>query len=76
MPRFFFHIVLNGLRLEDEEGIEFCDLANASKEAIEAGRELVAESIFERGEVDHGEFQITDEVGKQLRVIPFPSVPN
>lgn len=74
MPRFFFHIVRNGKRIHDDEGMELHDLTNADEEATQAGREIVSASILAGGEVDRGEFQITDAVGKTLLVVPFPDI--
>jgi hypothetical protein len=74
MPKFFFHVVRNGQRVEDQEGIDLPDLADANEEATQAAREIVSESILTSGAADRGEFHVTDAVGKELLVVPFPSV--
>lgn len=74
MPRYFFH-VRDGERLQrDLEGTDLPSLEVAHEEALEDARFLLAEKI-KRGEVINGQrFEITDEAGEVLDVVPFKAV--
>ncbi|WP_421757479.1 DUF6894 family protein [Croceibacterium ferulae] len=54
----------------DPEGQQFADLDAAREHAIESGRQLVAEGIVAGRDTLAIEYQIRDEEGKLLAVVP------
>jgi hypothetical protein len=71
MPRYFFHIIDGGDRLDDPEGVDLADLDTARAEAILTAREIMAEGI-KRGDYPDGQiFEITNGDGQILLTIPF-----
>jgi hypothetical protein len=71
MTRYFFNIRLADGVLKDTEGQELRSLEEARAEAIETAKELMAESILLGEKIDHRAFEISDESGETLDVIPF-----
>ncbi|AXV15209.1 hypothetical protein CYG48_05520 [Neorhizobium sp. SOG26] len=75
MPqRYFFHIRKHNHLQLDPEGVELPSHTAALEEAVEAARELLAVKV-RNGEVVNGDqFEITDEKGQIIHVLPFRSV--
>jgi len=68
MPRFYLHLRKGENFFRDPEGAEFADLEAARQEALQAARELAAESIKFDQEIE-GRFEITDEQGQSLLIV-------
>ena len=66
MPRFFIHHVEANLRIEDEEGAVFADLAEARREAKCAALEMMADHLRGGSEVGERVLEIWDESGQHL----------
>jgi hypothetical protein len=71
MTRYYFNIRLTEGYIEDTEGQELRSLEDARAEAIATARELMAESILLGQKIDHRAFEISDETGETLDVVPF-----
>jgi hypothetical protein len=71
MTRYYFNIRLANGYIEDTEGQELRSLGEARVEAIETARELMAESILLGQKIEHRAFEISDEAGETLDIIPF-----
>jgi hypothetical protein len=72
MPRYFFHFrTRNGLK-EDYEGDDLADLAAAKETAVISAREIIADGLLGEQAVLSGcSFEVCDEAGKLLFVLPF-----
>jgi uncharacterized protein DUF6894 len=74
MPRYFFNFRdENGLDL-DEEGLEFSDLHAAYLEAFETAKEMWVEAIRALRDPSAQQFEINDERGITLLVVPLLEV--
>jgi hypothetical protein len=74
MPRYFFNFRNeHGLDFDDE-GLEFSDLHAAYLEAFEAAKEMWCEAIREMRNPSAQQFEISDERGTTLLVVPFLEV--
>jgi hypothetical protein len=73
MPRFFFHIRDGDELIEDPDGSVLPDLEAARVEAIEGARAIVAAKVLAGKLIDGQKFEITDESGNTLDLIPFKS---
>ena len=74
MPRFYFHVRNHDHYDEDPEGGDFSSVEMARQEAIQAAREMMAEKVA-HGELLDGQcFEIADESGKIVSLVPFRSV--
>jgi hypothetical protein len=72
MPRFFFDYRGDDGRLQrDAEGIEFASLEAAYKDAIHAARDMHADACGEGKSLADHSFEIRDEFGQTLLVLPF-----
>jgi hypothetical protein len=72
MPRFHMNIRRGDVLLEDWEGQEFPSLSDARTEAVLSARELMAARIAAGKMPDgHTKFEIADESGKTVLVMPF-----
>jgi hypothetical protein len=73
MPRFHMHIRHVGELLEDEEGQEFPSLVEARTEAVMAARDLMAAAVAagKRPKPKHSRFEIADESGRVVLIMPF-----
>jgi hypothetical protein len=75
MPRYFLHARNGGELIPDTEGADLPDLDSAADQCQRIVREVLNEDAF-RGElVANGEFEITDEQGRLVLIIPFLAVP-
>jgi hypothetical protein len=74
MPRYYFNI-RKGDRLEkDPEGEELRSYERAVEEAKKAAKELLAAKVANGEVVDGDRFEIANENGEVLGVVPFRSV--
>lgn len=72
MPQFFFDYRGDQGHLErDEEGVEFASLELAHKDACHAAREMHADACREGKSLADHSFEIRDEAGQTLLVLPF-----
>ncbi|MEA3537370.1 DUF6894 family protein [Rhizobium sp. CC-YZS058] len=69
MPRFYFHVRLHDLVVEDADGLVLPDLAAARAEAIRGARVITAGE--DEGGEDEGCFEISSEDGELLLEVPF-----
>ncbi len=74
MTRFYFDVRRNGRLEEDKEGEELPSKEAAIEEAMAAARELVAEKVRTGDVVDGDAFEIRDEHGEVVHILPFRSV--
>ena len=63
VPRFYLDIVVEGVVVEDPDGVEFPDLDTALVEATLGARELVAHGIMRNEDVSGQSFVIRDGTG-------------
>lgn len=73
MPRFFFHIRDGDELIEDPDGSVLRDLEAARAEAIAGARAVLAAKVLAGQVIDGQKFEITDESGNVLELIPFRS---
>ena len=72
MPRFDMNIRKGDELLEDGEGEEFPSLSEARAEAVRSARELMSARMAAGKLPDgHSRFEIADESGKTVLVMPF-----
>ncbi len=71
MPLFYMHIRECSEFLEDADGLEFPSLAEARAEAMKCARELMSERVFRGKKLNDGTFEIADETGQIVLVLPF-----
>jgi hypothetical protein len=71
MPRYNFNVIAQNESFPDVEGQEVADLIAAYNEAIAAARDILADLVREGKPIDHRRFEITDEAGEVLLVVPF-----
>lgn len=71
MPKFYLHLEQSSGRVEDREGADYSDLAEARVDAIESAREIMSERVSKGEQADHSRFVIMDEAGRTLDVVPF-----
>jgi hypothetical protein len=72
MPRFFFDYRDDQGHLErDDDGIAFPSLEAAYDDALQAAAEMRADACCEGQNVVNQAFEIRDESGRMLLVLPF-----
>jgi hypothetical protein len=71
MAMFYFHIQRGDLLVEDQEGSDLADLAEAREEALEAARDILAEAIRSGNDWAEKAFVITDVQGRRLMTMPM-----
>ena len=76
MPRFFFHIRDSDSFEIDPEGVEFDSVEDAIVDAKAAAREMMAEMLRTGQQLDGQRFEIADERGRVIEILPFRSVLN
>ena len=70
MPRFFFNIV-DGRRVNDEEGQDFPSLEEAKREAVASARSIMREAVW-AGRLPLNEWiEIADASGEILTTVAF-----
>jgi hypothetical protein len=67
MPRYYFHIKRGQVTILDHEGAELIDLAEAEKEAVRRGREIVTRG----GPTHRGTLIVADHNWQPLFELPF-----
>jgi hypothetical protein len=71
MTRYYFHILSGSDRIEDLEGEEFPDPQDAIAEARLSAREMMADDIRKGSVRETRSFEIVDERGEAIAVVPF-----
>jgi hypothetical protein len=71
MPRFFVNVRDGDYLTRDVEGIEVADLEAARVDALAAAREILAEAIKAGRGQDNRQYEITDEAGQVLALVPL-----
>lgn len=74
MPKFFLHQVFPGQRIPDPDGAEFHSLESARIEAVAAAQEIAADALRAGKGLVAIAFEITDDAGSIVAVIPFNDV--
>ncbi len=72
--RFYLHVRSERGYDNDKEGIELASLETAKREAEASAREMVAELVKQQERIDGTRFEIADERGRILAVLPFLDV--
>ena len=72
MPKFFFHIKVQGQPLiRDEEGEEFSSILDAEQEALKSIGERVGHGALDAGGTYSRSIEIADETGKGVNRCPI-----
>jgi hypothetical protein len=71
MPRFFLNIREGDELIVDVEGADFLSIAEATAEAVLSARELMANSILAGRNPGGSRFEIRDESGLIVLIMPF-----
>lgn len=74
MVKFFLHQVFEGHCIRDPDGADFQNLDDARLEAVAAAQEITANSLRAGKGLVTITFEIADEAGNIVAVIPFHSV--
>jgi hypothetical protein len=75
MPRYYLHIRdEEGRLVEDPDGSELPDLEAARAEALTGARAVLAEKVRAGELIGDQRFEITDEAGTVLTIIPMKDV--
>jgi hypothetical protein len=76
MPQFFFdHRDDQGHLERDDDGIAFPNLEAACQDALQAAAEMKADACCDGQNVAGHSFEIRDESGRMLLVLPFTEAP-
>lgn len=76
MPRYFLHLREGDNLLEDPDGHEFRDVESAHDEALAEARDILAEYVRAGKLLIGQQFDITDENGRVLMVVPLGNALN
>lgn len=71
MSRFFFHIRDDEAFEIDLDGLEYPTLGHAVLDAQVAAREMVAEKVLRGERIDHQRFEIANDQGVVVAIVPF-----
>lgn len=71
VPRFFIHVRDGDHLIRDPKGTEASSLDIACAETLAAAREFFASQIIVGAITDRRRFEIVDETGRTVAVIPF-----
>jgi hypothetical protein len=74
MARFFFHLKSGGELIADDEGIDLPGLTEATREALQSARELLAEAIKTARPTVPEAVVVVDETGKPLLELPLVEI--
>jgi len=74
MPRYYFHIKSDKDFIEDPEGVELVGDVEAREEALDAAREILADSVRKGEVVDGHVFDVRDADGTKVFTLPFRDV--
>ena len=72
--RFFFHLRDDDQWIEDPDGTELSDLDAALREARVSARHLLADKLRAGAVLNGQRFEIADEAGRILAVLPLRDV--
>ena len=76
MTRYFFHIRDGDILIEDPDGADFQNVAEARAEAILSARDLLAERLRTGGILDGQTIEITTSDGLVVAVVPLKDAIN
>jgi len=71
MPSFFLHHVVDGVRVEDEEGHDLPDLETAMREAVLGIRAVQGDRLLAGLPLQEGQVEITDLAGRRLASVSY-----
>ncbi len=71
MPHYFLHLREGDVRIEDPDGYDLRDLTAAHEEALAEARDILAEYVRAGKLIDGQHFDIADEDGRVLMVVPL-----
>jgi hypothetical protein len=71
MPIFFLNIATRTTIIEDDEGSELADLAEAHREALKDARGLMSAAILQGRDISHRRMEICSAEGTILLRVPF-----
>ena len=71
MPKFYFHILSNGLTIPDEEGLELQDLLAAQAEAVASARDLAKSADRDGFGKETRSVQIVNAAGMVLDTVRY-----
>jgi hypothetical protein len=71
MARFFLNVREGGELIYDPEGGEYLSIAEATAEAVLSAREIMANSILAGRNPSGGRFEIGDDSGQIVLIMPF-----
>lgn len=74
MSKFFLHQVFASHRIPDPDGCDFKDLQEARVEALAAAQELTCNALRAGRGLVAVDFEIADEAGTIISVLPFQKV--
>jgi hypothetical protein len=74
MARFFFHLKSDGELITDDDGIDLPGLSEATREALQRARELLAEAIKTGNPTLPVALVVADETGQTLLDLPLVEV--
>jgi hypothetical protein len=74
MPIYFFHIRGGEAQAEDKEGTDLPDLEAAMREARESAREIVADNLRAKEDVDSRRIEVADSDGRVLGTVTIRDV--
>jgi hypothetical protein len=66
MPKYYLHLRNGDTVIKDPDGTELVDLHAARREAVAAGREILAERVRTGQVIDRETLEICDEAGNLL----------
>jgi hypothetical protein len=70
MPRFYFHILSDGVTIPDDEGLELLNLLAAQAEAMASARDLALSADRDGFGRESRSVQIVDAAGTVLDSVP------
>jgi hypothetical protein len=71
VARYYFHIRCQGFFLADPTGIDLTDIDVGGEECCEIIRDVLSEERWLTDSVDGRRFEIADESGHTVSVLPF-----
>ena len=70
LPKFYFHILSNGVTVPDEEGMDLPDLLAAQAEALASARDLARSADRDGFGKESRSVQIADAAGAVIDSVP------
>jgi hypothetical protein len=71
MACFYFHIIGDGIRMEDLEGKHLHDLDAVREEAVAGAREIMSNRILGGTRSAHWKFEVENEAGQSVLKMSF-----